>query len=180
MSAIAVAPPVARGAPGCVSTSLGGGATTGLPPPRKDGNASTRARAPEAPPPAASSTTEYSAGPHETAVFRFRLRLQHGADQRRRNTEIQHIFRRLVLRPHQESVLPQGAVRRVLHEHEQQRKLQRRRRALQPPVRVVEVGDGADIQDHGHTDAATTRTCAAPTLAKQRDAIQRLRLVLSK
>ena len=39
----------------------------------------------------------------------------------------------------------------------------------------------ADIQDlYGHTDAATTRIYAAPTLAKQRDALQRLRLVRSR
>ena len=38
--------------------------------------------------------------------------------------------------------------------------------------------DLADIQDlYGHTDAATTRIYAAPTLTKQRDAIQRLRLL---
>ena len=38
--------------------------------------------------------------------------------------------------------------------------------------------DLADIQDlYGHTDAATTRIYAAPTLAKQRDTIQRLRVV---
>ena len=38
--------------------------------------------------------------------------------------------------------------------------------------------DLADIQDlYGHADAATTRIYAAPTLAKQRDAIHRLRLV---
>ena len=38
--------------------------------------------------------------------------------------------------------------------------------------------DLADIQDlYGHTDAATTRVYAAPTLAKQREAIRRLRLV---
>ena len=38
--------------------------------------------------------------------------------------------------------------------------------------------DLADIQDlYGHTDSTTTRIYAAPTLAKQRDAIQRLRVV---
>ena len=38
--------------------------------------------------------------------------------------------------------------------------------------------DLADIQDlYGHADAATTRIYATPTLAKQRDAIQRLRVV---
>ena len=38
--------------------------------------------------------------------------------------------------------------------------------------------DLADIQDlYGHADAATTRIYAPPTLAKQRDAIQRLRVV---
>ena len=38
--------------------------------------------------------------------------------------------------------------------------------------------DLADIQDlYGHTDASTTRIYAAPTLAKQRDAIKRLRVV---
>ena len=38
--------------------------------------------------------------------------------------------------------------------------------------------DLADIQDlYGHADVATTRIYAAPTLAKQRDAIQRLRVV---
>ena len=38
--------------------------------------------------------------------------------------------------------------------------------------------DLADIQDlYGHTDASTTRIYAAPTLAKQREAIQRLRVV---
>ena len=36
----------------------------------------------------------------------------------------------------------------------------------------------ADIQDvYGHADLTTTRIYTAPTLAKQRDAIQRLRLV---
>ena len=36
----------------------------------------------------------------------------------------------------------------------------------------------ADIQDlFGHTDPTTTRIHAAPTLAKQRDVIRRLRLV---
>ncbi|MCY4661782.1 MAG: tyrosine-type recombinase/integrase [Acidobacteria bacterium] len=38
--------------------------------------------------------------------------------------------------------------------------------------------DLADIQDlYGHTDPTTTRIYAAPTLAKQRDAIRRLRVV---
>ena len=38
--------------------------------------------------------------------------------------------------------------------------------------------DVADIQDlYGHTDPATTRIYAVPTLVKQRDAIQRLRVV---
>ena len=38
--------------------------------------------------------------------------------------------------------------------------------------------DLADIPDlYGHTDATTTRIYAAPTLAKQRDAIRRLRVV---
>ena len=41
--------------------------------------------------------------------------------------------------------------------------------------------DLVDIQDlHGHTDAATTRIYAAPTLAKPRETIQRLRLILAK
>ena len=38
--------------------------------------------------------------------------------------------------------------------------------------------DLADIRDlYGHTDAETTRIYAAPTLAKQRDAIRKLRAV---
>ena len=38
--------------------------------------------------------------------------------------------------------------------------------------------NSSDIQDlYGHTDATTTRIYAAPTRAKQRDAIQRLRLL---
>ena len=38
--------------------------------------------------------------------------------------------------------------------------------------------DLADIQDlYGHTDPTTTRIYAAPTLAKQRTAIRRLRVV---
>ena len=38
--------------------------------------------------------------------------------------------------------------------------------------------DLADIQDlYGHTNPTTTRIYAAPTLAKQRDAIRRLRVV---
>ena len=38
--------------------------------------------------------------------------------------------------------------------------------------------DLADIQDlYGHTDPTTTRIYAAPTLAKQRDAISHLRVV---
>ncbi len=38
--------------------------------------------------------------------------------------------------------------------------------------------DLADIQDlYGHTDVSTTRIYAAPTLAKQRDTIKRLRIV---
>ena len=35
------------------------------------------------------------AGPHEPAAFRFRPQLQHGVDERRRDLEIQHVFRRL-------------------------------------------------------------------------------------
>ena len=63
-------------------------------------------------------------------------------------------------------------------------------KAQRPPFTVYQIrhsfatwlrhagADLADIQDlYGHTNPATTRIYAAPTLAKQRDAIRRLRLV---
>ena len=68
----------------------------------------------------------------------------------------------------------------------------RRKKAQRKPFTVYQIrhsfatwlrhagADLADIQDlYGHADAATTRIYAAPTLAKQGDAIQRLRLVSS-
>ena len=65
----------------------------------------------------------------------------------RASTSVRHLFRRVVFCPHLESVLPLGAMHRVLREDEQQRQLQIRRRGFQAPMRVVQIDDGA-VVDH--------------------------------
>lgn len=59
-----------------------------------------------------------------TRCLRLRPRPPHRVDKRQRDIQIQDVFRRPVLRPHQESVLPLGAPRCVLREDEQQRQFQ--------------------------------------------------------
>ena len=106
---------------GSVSTSRDPGATAGLPASRNTGYASTRARAPNAAGRVLDGRVLRRAGPREPAMA--------------------------LISPGETSVLSQGVVGGVLHEHVRHRKPQRRRRALQPPLRVVQVGNGAVI-DH--------------------------------
>ena len=85
------------------------------------------------------------AGGQETATCRRLRRTVHGVEQRGRDLQVHPVPAGLFLRPYGEPVLALGAVRRRLHEDEQQREFQDRRRALQPPVRVVNVDDRAVI-----------------------------------
>ena len=65
----------------------------------------------------------------------------HRIEQRRRHLQVHPVAAGFPVRPQGEPVLALGIVHRRLQEDAQQGKLEDRRRALQPPVRILGVDD---------------------------------------